>query len=151
MERCRHRGMHGRPKKLFPCSFFSCNLSPTESNYNICSQELLAIKVTIDEWRHWLEGTLNPFSVLTDHVTSNTVYPPGQMLKLSVLHMFPFYNILPPGFKKANAFSCIFKPPKQPTNPEPIIPTRLTPFECMLGHQPPLCPHIHTQKRTEKM
>lgn len=57
----------GNPAKLFPCAYFSKKLSPTESNYDVGNQELLAIKLALGEWRHWLEGALQPFTVLTDH------------------------------------------------------------------------------------
>lgn len=30
-------------------------------------RELLAIKLALKEWRHWLEGVIQPFMVLTDH------------------------------------------------------------------------------------
>ncbi len=57
----------GNPAKLHPCAFFSCKLSPAEKNYDIGNRELLAIKLALEEWRHWLEGTQEPFIVLTDH------------------------------------------------------------------------------------
>jgi len=31
------------------------------------NRELLAIKLTLEEWRHWLEGAQHPFVVITDH------------------------------------------------------------------------------------
>ncbi len=31
------------------------------------NRELLAIKLALEEWRHWLEGAKHPFTVLTDH------------------------------------------------------------------------------------
>lgn len=58
---------HGTPAKLHPCAFFSRKLTPAEANYNIGNRELLAVKRAIKEWRHWLEGALLPFTVLTDH------------------------------------------------------------------------------------
>lgn len=30
-------------------------------------QELLAVELTLVEWRHWLEGAQHQFLVLTDH------------------------------------------------------------------------------------
>ena len=47
--------------------FFSRRLSPAERNYEIGNQELLAVKLALEEWRHWLEGTKQPFLVWTDH------------------------------------------------------------------------------------
>ncbi|KAK3553768.1 hypothetical protein QTP70_009183 [Hemibagrus guttatus] len=57
----------GNPRKLHPCAFFSRKLSPAEVNYDIGNRELLAIKLALEEWRHWLEGAKHPFVVLTDH------------------------------------------------------------------------------------
>ncbi|KAL0147984.1 hypothetical protein M9458_056711 [Cirrhinus mrigala] len=36
---------------------FSHRLSPAERNYDIGNRELLAIKLALEEWRHWLEGS----------------------------------------------------------------------------------------------
>ncbi|KAI2646498.1 Transposon Tf2-9 polyprotein [Labeo rohita] len=56
----------GEPAKMFPCAFFSHKLSPAEKNYDVGNRELLAIKLALEEWRHWLEGAKHPFTVLTD-------------------------------------------------------------------------------------
>ncbi|KAL0173996.1 hypothetical protein M9458_029964, partial [Cirrhinus mrigala] len=57
----------GQPPKTFPCAFFSHKLSPAERNYDVGNRELLAIKLALEEWRHWLEGARHPFIILTDH------------------------------------------------------------------------------------
>ncbi|KAK3518635.1 hypothetical protein QTP70_006078 [Hemibagrus guttatus] len=57
----------GNPQKLHPCAFFSRKLNPAEVNYDIGNRELLAVKLALEEWRHWLEGAKHPFTVLTDH------------------------------------------------------------------------------------
>ncbi|XP_053371214.1 deleted in malignant brain tumors 1 protein-like [Clarias gariepinus] len=46
----------GKPAQYHPCAFFSRKLSSAERNYDIGNQELLAIKLALEEWRHWLEG-----------------------------------------------------------------------------------------------
>ena len=51
-------------QKLHPCAFFSHRLSPTERNYD-GNRELLAVKLALEEWLHWLEGTKQPFLVWT--------------------------------------------------------------------------------------
>lgn len=42
----------GTPPRLHPCAF-----SLAEQNYNIGNRELFTIKLALEEWRHWLEGT----------------------------------------------------------------------------------------------
>ena len=34
---------------------------------DVGNRELLAVKVALEEWRHWLEGAEHPFLVWTDH------------------------------------------------------------------------------------
>lgn len=46
----------GEDKKLHPCAFFSHWLTPAERNYDVGDRELLAVKMALEEWRHWLEG-----------------------------------------------------------------------------------------------
>ncbi len=53
--------------KVHPCAFFSHRLSPAERNYDIGNRELLAVKLALEECRHWLEGSGVPFVVWTDH------------------------------------------------------------------------------------
>lgn len=57
----------GTPSRLHPYAFFSRKLSLAEKNYDIGNRELLAIKLALKEWIHWLEGAQHPFLVLTDH------------------------------------------------------------------------------------
>ncbi|KAK3548864.1 hypothetical protein QTP70_021272 [Hemibagrus guttatus] len=57
----------GGSSKLHPCAFYSRKLSTAERNYDMGNRELLFIKVTLEEWRHWLEGARHAFLVLTDH------------------------------------------------------------------------------------
>ena len=54
-------------QKLHPCAFFSRRLNPAEWNYDVGNRELLAVKLALEEWRHWLEGAEHPFIVWTDH------------------------------------------------------------------------------------
>lgn len=53
--------------KLHPCAYFSRCLSPAERNIDVGDRELLAIKLALEVWRHWLEGTAQPFIEWTDH------------------------------------------------------------------------------------
>ena len=51
--------------KLHPCSLG--RFAPAERNYDIGDRELLAVKLPLEEGRHWLEGAEHPFVVWTDH------------------------------------------------------------------------------------
>lgn len=42
-------------------------LSSAERNYNIRNCELLAVKMALEEWCHWLEEASIPFFIWTDH------------------------------------------------------------------------------------
>ncbi|KAK3505639.1 hypothetical protein QTP70_004727 [Hemibagrus guttatus] len=57
----------GSPSRHHLCTFFSRKLNPAERNYDIGNRELLAVKLALEEWRHWLERAKHPFLVLTDH------------------------------------------------------------------------------------
>ena len=50
-----------------PISFISKTFSPTERNYEIYDQELLAIIRALDEWRHYIQGSPHTTMVLSDH------------------------------------------------------------------------------------
>jgi len=52
---------------MHPCTYLSLRLTPAERNYDVGNRELLAVKVALEEWRHWLEGAQHPFIVWTDH------------------------------------------------------------------------------------
>ena len=59
-----------RPKsstKLHPIAYYSATFTPTEHNYDIHDQELLAIYKAIKHWRAYLIWTKTPFEVQTDH------------------------------------------------------------------------------------
>ena len=42
-------------------------MTPPELNYNIYDKELLGIIAALKEWRAFLQGTLEPFTVKTNH------------------------------------------------------------------------------------
>jgi hypothetical protein len=53
--------------RVHPCAFYSHRLVPAERNYDVGNRELLAVRLALGEWRHWLEGSTVPFVVWTDH------------------------------------------------------------------------------------
>ncbi|ROL53801.1 Transposon Tf2-6 polyprotein [Anabarilius grahami] len=122
----------GTPSKLHPCAFFSRKLNPAEVNYNIGDRELLAVKLALEEWRHWLEGAKHPFLVLTDH--KNLEYlraakrlNPRQARWSMFFSRFHFTISFRPGSKnvKADALSRLHAPEEKTEEPEPIIPSSL--------------------------
>ncbi len=121
----------GEPPILHPCAYFSRKLNPAEQNYDIGNLELLAIKLALEEWRHWLEGALHPFTVITDH--KNLQYlreakrlNPRQARWALFFTRFQFTITYPPGNRncKADALSHLHSP-DTPTEPEPILPPAL--------------------------
>lgn len=48
-----------------PIAFYSRRMLPAETRYNVQEQELLAIKKSLEHWRHYLFG--RDFDVETDH------------------------------------------------------------------------------------
>jgi hypothetical protein len=68
--------------KIHPCAFYSHRLSPSERNYDVGNRELLAIRLALGEWRHWLEGSPVPFVVWTDHINLEYIRTEGIKLNL---------------------------------------------------------------------
>ena len=59
----------GQADKTCPAShhLLLSNIYPTECNYDIYEQELLAVIQSIVHWRCYLGWTKEPFTILTDH------------------------------------------------------------------------------------
>jgi len=53
--------------EVHPCAFSSQHLFLAEWNYDVGNREVLAIKLALEEWRHWLEAAKQHFIVWTDH------------------------------------------------------------------------------------
>ncbi|CAJ2499831.1 Uu.00g026840.m01.CDS01 [Anthostomella pinea] len=52
---------------LHPIGFYSAKHTPAEANYEIYDKELLAIIKALKKWRPELQGTDEPFEIITDH------------------------------------------------------------------------------------
>ena len=52
---------------LHPCTYLSQTFSLAKRNYDIYDRELLTVIHTLDHWRHYLQGTPHPVTLLTDH------------------------------------------------------------------------------------
>ncbi|KAG1956953.1 retrotransposable element [Pimephales promelas] len=122
----------GDPAKMYPCAFFSRKLSPAERNYDVGNCELLAMKLALEEWRHWLEGAAEPFIILTDHknleyLRSAKRLKPRQARWALFFTRFNFTVTYRPGTKntKADALSRQTEETAQNHNPENILGEKL--------------------------
>ncbi|KAI3370499.1 hypothetical protein L3Q82_025267 [Scortum barcoo] len=79
-------------------------LSSAERNYDVWNRELLAIKVALEEWRHWLKGAEQPFIVWTDHKNLKYLKPGSQNAK-------------------PDALSRLYESELATKEPEPILPS----------------------------
>lgn len=122
----------GEPPILHPCAFFSRKLAPAEQNYDIGNRELLAIKLALEEWRHWLEGANHQFEVITDHrnleyLRETKRLNPRQARWALFFTRFDFMVSYRPGSKncRADALSRIHHASSDEAEPVPILPPAL--------------------------
>ena len=115
--------------KLHPCAFFSRRLSPSEKNYDVGNRELLAVKLALEEWRHWLEGADQPFIVWTDHrnlayIQSAKRLNSRQARWALFFGRFNFSLTYRPGSQngKPDALSRLHSPEDRCSDPENILP-----------------------------
>ena len=120
----------GSPSRLHPCAFFSRKFSPAELNYDVGNRELLAVKLALEEWRHWLEGARHPFTVLTDHKNLEYIREarrlnPRQARWALFFTRFDFSLSYRPGSKnvQADALSRLHEVEASTEEPERILPT----------------------------
>ena len=50
-----------------PCAFISRTFLPTERNYEIYDQELLAIIRALEEWQHYIQESPHTTVIFSDH------------------------------------------------------------------------------------
>uniref|UniRef100_A0A7N8YQF8 Gypsy retrotransposon integrase-like protein 1 n=1 Tax=Mastacembelus armatus TaxID=205130 RepID=A0A7N8YQF8_9TELE len=115
---------------VHPCAFFSKKLSPHERNYDVGNKELLAVKLALEEWRHWLEGAKHPFTVLTDHKNLEYLRTAKRLNSRQArwaifFERFDFKLSFRPGTQnnKADALSRIHAPADAEEEPKFILPT----------------------------
>ncbi len=108
---------------------FSHRLTPPERNYDIGNRELLAVKLALEEWHHWLEGIEVPFIVWTDHKNLEYIRTAHRLNSRQArwalfFGRFRFTISYRPGSKngKPKALSQIFEAEASPTLPVPILP-----------------------------
>ena len=115
--------------KVHPCAFFSHRLTPSEHNYDVGNRELLAVKLALEEWRHWLEGSSVPFLVWTDHKNLEYIRTAKRLNSRQarwclLFSRFNFTLSFRPGSKngKPDALSRIFPASSCPEEPRNILP-----------------------------
>ena len=89
---------------LRPVAFFSAKHTAPECNYEIYDKELLAIVKALEEWRPELQGTKEPFEIVTDHKNLQTFMITKQLNQRQVrwaefLSQFNFIITYRPGTK----------------------------------------------------
>jgi RNase H-like domain found in reverse transcriptase/Reverse transcriptase (RNA-dependent DNA polymerase)/Integrase zinc binding domain/Chromo (CHRromatin Organisation MOdifier) domain len=95
---------YGDDNKMRPVAFFSAKHSAAECNYEIYDKELLAIVKALEEWRPELQGTGEPFEIITDHKNLQTFMTTKQLNQRQVrwaefLSQFNFVIVYRPGSK----------------------------------------------------
>ncbi|KAG1935922.1 retrotransposable element [Pimephales promelas] len=115
--------------RVHPCAFFSHRLTPSERNYDIGNKELLAVKLALEEWRHWLEGAGVPFIVWTDHKNLEYIRSAKRLNSRQArwalfFSRFDFNISYRPGSKngKPDALSRVFEVEAGSTSPVTIVP-----------------------------
>ncbi|KAI2660072.1 Transposon Tf2-9 polyprotein [Labeo rohita] len=118
--------------KMHPCAFFSHRMLSSERNYDIGNRELLAVKLELEEWRHWLEGSGVPFIVWTDHKNLEYIRSAKRLNSRQArwalfFGRFDFSISYRPGSKniKPDALSRVFDHSERFSTPERIIPEGL--------------------------
>ena len=118
--------------KMHPCAFYSRRLTPAECNYDIGNRELLAVKLALEEWRHWLEVPMAvPFVVWTDHKNLEYIQTAKRLNSRQrrwslFFTRFNFTLSYRPGSRnvKPDALSRMFQKDEAPSEePVPILPS----------------------------
>ena len=64
---------------LHPCIYFSCTFSSAQHNYDIYNCELLVVILALEEWHQYLQGTVHPVTIITDHKNLSYVKNPQKL------------------------------------------------------------------------
>ena len=117
---------------MHPCAFFSRKSAPAEQHYDFGNQELLAVKMVLEEWRHWLEGAKQLFVVWTDHKNLEYIRSAKRLSFRQArwalfLNHFDFSLSYRPGSLnvKPDALSHQFQSDSGPTLPESVLPSKV--------------------------
>ncbi|KAI2664269.1 Transposon Tf2-9 polyprotein [Labeo rohita] len=101
----------------------------TQQRYGVGDRELLAIKWALEEWRHWLQGGADPFTVWTDHQNLTVIRQtkqlnPRQARWALFFEHFNFQLSYRPGSKnsKADAISRQHQRDSTTSEAAPVLP-----------------------------
>ena len=96
---------------------------------DVGNRKLLAVKLALEEWRHWLEGAEHPFIVWTDHrnlayIQSAKRLNSRQARWALFFGRFNFSLTYHPGSQnvKPDALSHLYSPGNPGTDPKTILP-----------------------------
>ena len=59
--------VYNTERALHPITFHSCTFTGLELNYDVHDKELSVIFEAFKWWRHYLEGSVKPIDIVTDH------------------------------------------------------------------------------------
>ncbi|KAI2644670.1 Transposon Tf2-6 polyprotein [Labeo rohita] len=140
----------GPDGKLHPCSFFSRKFNSTQQRYGVGDRELLAIKWALEEWRHWLQGGGDPFTVWTDHQNLTVIRQTKQLNPRQARETPPPHVILAPlrwGLEERvrQSHSQNPPPPDTPTG-RLFVPDTLRQEVLQWGHDSTLAGHPGVQR-----
>lgn len=117
------------------CAVFSQRFSPAERNYDMANHDLLAIKIALKRWRHWLEGLEQPFLICTNHKNVSYIQHAKQLNSWQArwqlfFNRFNFFISYRPSSRstKPDALYRQFSPESNSMEAETILPT-----SCVVG------------------
>ncbi|KAI1004419.1 hypothetical protein K3495_g3793 [Podosphaera aphanis] len=102
--------LHSKPEKkqslLHPVAYFSRKLSETQQRYSSQERELLGILLSLQHWRHWVQG--GDVTVVTDHESLKSLQtkaeqPPRMLRFLDTIEHYNVRILFRPG--KANVLA----------------------------------------------
>ena len=64
---------------LHPCTYFSRTFSSAQHNYDIYDRELLTVILALEEWHQYLQGTMHPITIITDHKNLSYIKDPRKL------------------------------------------------------------------------
>ena len=91
---------------LHPCAYFSHTFSSAQCNYDIYDHELLAVILALEEWHQYLQRTVHPITIITNHKNLSYIKDPQKLSRRQArwslfLQDFDLQRQVTPGTKMA--------------------------------------------------